>query len=108
MADATQVALEGWRARGTEGTVTLGATEMPAHLVADILVIELLVHAWDVATATGQRVQVSDALSDYALGLARELIAPPLRNGERFAAEVAVGPDAGSLERLVAYTGRTP
>jgi uncharacterized protein (TIGR03086 family) len=81
---------------------------VPAEVAAAILSLELLVHAWDVAAATGQRVGASDALSDYVLGLAHQVIAPAMRDGDRFGAEVSVGPDAGTLERLVAYTGRTP
>jgi uncharacterized protein (TIGR03086 family) len=108
VADASQAALEAWRRRGTEGTVPFGGGEMPAQLAATILSVELLVHAWDLATATGQAVVVSDAVSDYVLAHARELIAPAARDGDRFAAEIAAGPDAGSLERLVAFTGRNP
>ena len=63
-------------------------------------------HAWDVAQASGQTIVVSDALSSYVLERARELISPQIRDGENFAAEVATGPDAGNLERLIAFTGR--
>ena len=108
IADASDAAIESWRKRGTGGMVPFGGGEMPAQLAANILSVELLVHAWDIATATGQPVVVSDAVSDYVLTLARELIAAAARDGDRFAAEVAVGPDAGNLERLVAFTGRTP
>jgi uncharacterized protein (TIGR03086 family) len=108
VADAAQQTLEAWRRRGLEGEVKFGDGAMPASLAANILSVEFLVHAWDVAQATSQEITVSEGLSDYVLGLSRELIAPQMRDGDRFAAEVAVGPDAGNLERLVAFTGRTP
>jgi uncharacterized protein (TIGR03086 family) len=108
VATAAQQTLEAWRRRGVEGSVAYGDSELPAAIASAILSIEFLVHAWDVARATSQPLPVSDALAEYVLGLAREVIAPPMRDGERFAAEVEVGPDAVAMERLVAFTGRTP
>ena len=72
----------------------------------NILSVEFLVHAWDFAQASSQDLEVSPALSDFVLGSAKEIIAPQMRDGDRFAAEVAVGPDADNLQRLVAFTGR--
>jgi uncharacterized protein (TIGR03086 family) len=103
---AAEPALEAWRRRGLEGTVTLPPGEIPAEIAVNILSVEFLVHAWDVAQASGQTIVVSDALSSYVLERARELISPQIRDGENFAAEVATGPDAGNLERLIAFTGR--
>jgi uncharacterized protein (TIGR03086 family) len=107
VATAAQQVLEAWRRRGTEGSVTFGSGEMPASRAANILSLEFLVHAWDFAAATSQSMTPSDALSDYVLDRARELIAPSMRDGDRFAVEAEVGPDAGALERLVAFTGRS-
>jgi uncharacterized protein (TIGR03086 family) len=107
IADAAQEALEAWRRRGLDGTVTLGPGEMPAGLAAGILTMELLVHAWDFAQALGREVPADDALAEFALELARGLIAPAMRDGDNFADEVLVGPDADAITRLVAYTGRS-
>jgi uncharacterized protein (TIGR03086 family) len=79
---------------------------LPATMAVGILSLEFLVHAWDFAQASSQKLVVSPALSDYVLGAARETIAPQMRDGDRFAAEVAAGPDADSLQRLMAFTGR--
>jgi uncharacterized protein (TIGR03086 family) len=106
VADASQATLEAWRKRGLEGTVKLGSSELPATIAADILAVELLVHAWDLATATDQALSVGAGLSDYVLERARGLIAPHMRDGDRFSAEREAGPDADSLARLVAFTGR--
>ena len=106
VATAGQEVLEAWRRRGTDGTVPFGGNDMPATIAVGILSIEFLVHAWDFATAIDQPVVVSDAVSDYVLGLARQIIASE-RDGERFGAEVEAGPDADNLTRLVAFTGRT-
>ncbi len=82
VADAAQVTLETWRKRGLEGTVNLGESEMPATLAADIVLLELLVHAWDFAVATGQSLSVDDELSAYVLERARGVIAPQMRDGD--------------------------
>jgi uncharacterized protein (TIGR03086 family) len=106
VADAAQVALEAWRERGLDGTVNLGRSDVPAAVAADLLAMELLVHAWDFAQATAQTVAVDDALSGYVLERGRSLISPQMRDGDNFAAELEVGPDANNLTRLVAFTGR--
>jgi uncharacterized protein (TIGR03086 family) len=106
VADVAQVTLETWRKRGLEGTVHLGESEMPATLAADIVLLELLVHAWDFAVATGQSLSVDDKLSAYVLERARGVIAPQMRDGDAFAHEVEPGPDADNLARLAAFTGR--
>ena len=105
IADAAQATLEAFRANGTEGTLDMGFAELPATLVANILNLELLVHAWDFAAATGQELNVSPALSDYVLGLARNTISPQMR-GKSFAEETLVDESSASMERLVAFTGR--
>lgn len=105
IADAAQLTLEAFRARGTQGSLDMGFAELPATMVANILNLELLVHAWDFATATGQELAVSPVLSDYVLGLARNTISPRMR-GKSFAKETLVDESAASLHRLVAFTGR--
>ncbi|QUQ70520.1 TIGR03086 family metal-binding protein [Kutzneria sp. CA-103260] len=106
VADGGLRAIEAWRARGLDGDVRLAGIDLPAELAAGILSIEFLVHAWDFAAAAGVDVTADDKLSAYVLELSRKIIAPELRDGVTFAAEVRVGPDAGTLERLIAFTGR--
>jgi len=106
VADGAQVTLEAWRRRGIDGSVSIGPRELPAAAVPGILSLEFLVHAWDLARATGQPVEVNEALGEYVLGAARQLIQPAARDGDRFAAEVEVGPDVDVLDRLAAFTGR--
>lgn len=94
-----QQALEAWNKRGLEDTVKFGDTDMPAALAVNILSIEFLIHAWDFADATGQKVNVSDEVT-------HQVISPQSRDGGSFAAAVEVGPDAHILERLIAFSGR--
>jgi len=101
-------ALDAWHKRGLEGTVPFGGGEAPANVMAGILSIEFLVHAWDYAKATEREVTVPDSLSDYVLGLAHNIITPEGRKNVGFDDPIDVAADAGALERLIAYTGRRP
>jgi uncharacterized protein (TIGR03086 family) len=105
---AARPALDAWHKRGLDGMVTAGPNEAPAKVMAGILSLEFLVHAWDYAKSTGREVTASDALSDYVLGLAKTIITPQGRSTVGFDDPVDVAVDAGALDRLVAYTGRTP
>ncbi len=106
VAAAAQSTLEAWRARGLDGEVKVGPHEMPAGAALGILSIEFGVHAWDFAQATGQQVVVSDEVARHVLGVARQIISPEVRAGGSFADPVEAGPDAGILDRLIAFTGR--
>jgi len=106
VAVAAEQALEAWRRRGLDGEVSVGNNQMPATLAAGILSVEFLIHGWDLAVATGQKVQVTDELTAYVLGIAEQLITPQARAGGSFAEAVEVGPDAPVLDRLIAFSGR--
>lgn len=106
VAAAAQAALEAWNTRGLDGSVKVGPNEMPAAAALGILSIEFLVHAWDFAQATGQRLVVSDELVQYVRGVAGQIITPGIRAGGSFADPLEPGPDAGVLDRLIAFTGR--
>ena len=105
---AARPALDAWRHRGLDGTVPFGSNEAPAKIMAGILSLEFLVHAWDYAKATGREVTAPDALSDYVMGLAKTIITPQGRSNVGFDDPVDVAADAGVLDRLIAYTGRQP
>jgi len=105
---AARPALDAWKKRGLDGAVTAGSNTAPAKIMAGVLSIEFLVHAWDYAKATGREVTVPDALSDYVMGLAKTIITPQGRTSVGFDDPIAVAADARALDRLIAYTGRRP
>lgn len=74
---------------------------------ARYIVLDGLVHGWDVAIATGHAydppLELVAAADAYAHGML-----DPLRDGVTFAAAVPPPPDGSPLERLVAFTGRQP
>jgi uncharacterized protein (TIGR03086 family) len=105
---AARPALDAWHKRGLDGTVPFGGGEVPAKMMAGILSLEFLVHAWDYAKATGREVTAPEALSDYVMGLAKTIITPEGRSNVGFDDPVDVAADARALDRLIAYTGRQP
>jgi uncharacterized protein (TIGR03086 family) len=105
---AARPALDAWHKRGLDGTVPFGGGEAPATMMAGVMSIEFLVHAWDYARATGREVTASDVLSDYVMGLAKVIITPEGRTGAGFDDPVEVPADADALDKLIAYTGRQP
>src|SRR5215218_867827 len=46
---AARPALDAWHRRGLDGTVPFGKGEAPAQMMAGVLSIEFLIHAWDYA-----------------------------------------------------------
>jgi uncharacterized protein (TIGR03086 family) len=100
--------IDAWRFVDLDGTVPgPGGAQMPASIGAVILPIELVLHGWDLAQASGQQVHISDELVEYVRGLA-ETVVPDGRGRGAFAAEVPPAEGAPAVDRLAAYTGRTP
>lgn len=97
-------ALIAWRERGLSGTVELRG-ELAAQRAADLVAMELAIHGWDVATATGRPYALDDVVVGHLAEAANDII--PSRRGKAFGAEVAAPADATSLERLIAFAGRT-
>lgn len=106
IARAVEPALAAWRERGTEGTVPFGEGEAPATMMAGILSLEFLVHAWDFAQVTGHPVDAPDGLVAYVQQVAEQTIRPEYRGeGKGFAAETSPS-STDPLTVLAAFTGR--
>jgi uncharacterized protein (TIGR03086 family) len=106
---AARPALDAWHKRGLDGVVTFGeGREAPAKMLAGILSLEFLVHAWDYAAATNHPLHVAEPLADYVFGLAKKVITPQGRATVGFDDPVAVPDDASALDQLIAFTGRDP
>lgn len=107
VAVTAEAALAAWRRRGLDGSVAVGRSVLPASLAVEIIPLELLVHGWDIAHATGYDIDVTPEVADYVLDRARELVTEDKR-GRSFAAEVPARAEATVLQRLIAFTGRVP
>lgn len=79
--------------------------DVPGETFARFVVLDGLVHAWDLATATGQPCTPADELVADVDAFARETL-DPLRDGDTFAAATEPPAGAAPIERLAAYTGR--
>ena len=85
-----------------------GETSMgPARVVGEMLVGELAVHAWDLARATGQTLDLPGDLLAYLY----DGIAAGAEQGREmglYGPEVPVPADAPLLDRILGLTGRDP
>jgi len=79
---------------------------------ADLLITEQAVHAWDLASATGQPVAALDpAVAERALTWSHGMLKPEYRGaggGGAIGAEVPVPDDAPVYARLAGWFGRDP
>ncbi len=106
LADLSQKILEKFRNRGLGGTLQLGENTLPANIVANILNIDLLIHALDIAYSIHRELDVAPALAEYVLDLSRQTVSPDVRKSGAFAEEIPTSETDPSLKRLLAFTGR--
>jgi uncharacterized protein (TIGR03086 family) len=86
-------------------TVAAPFGEVDGASFARFIVLDGLVHGWDMAVATGQAYEPPAELVASADAFAHGAL-DDLRDGETFGAAVEPAPDATPMERLAAYTGR--
>ena len=111
--------IESWRAARKEcgGALTPAALgrpipfgelgEVPLRDFLDGYILEILVHTWDIAQATGQAVRLDPDLVHHAFATAR-VIARPLREAGLLGPELPTARRADELTRLLAFVGRSP
>jgi uncharacterized protein (TIGR03086 family) len=80
---------------------------MPAADIAAMLIMETVLHGWDVAKATGQDYQIDDALASNVLDTVQAQ-GDMFRQYQGFAAVVPVPGDATAFDRALALSGRDP
>jgi len=81
--------------------------DMPGPALAGFTTLDLLVHGWDVAKATGQPAAQDGALAGHVLAFAEQAITPGFR-APRIGPAVPVAADAPVTDRLVGFLGRQP
>ncbi|MFE5921555.1 TIGR03086 family metal-binding protein [Streptomyces sp. NPDC056468] len=96
-----------WSAPGAEEGRT-GGMNMPARLVGSMALLDLTVHVWDLARATGQDYPAADEAVVAELAGAVDELAPTARKMGVFGEPVPVAEGASAFERLLARTGRDP
>ncbi|MFC4914028.1 TIGR03086 family metal-binding protein [Actinomadura gamaensis] len=91
------------------GSTSLTGAEpgMPAPTIGSMMVVECVLHGWDLATAVGLDAGFAPGLVEFCYdGLVR--IADMGRQYGAFGPEVAVPEDAPLLDRLLGLSGRDP
>ncbi|MFI6585091.1 TIGR03086 family metal-binding protein [Embleya sp. NPDC050493] len=95
-----------WSAPGADEGIA-GNMGLPAGIVARMALLDLTVHAWDLARATGRDYpappQVIPALNELV-----DTMAATARKMNVFAAPVPAAEDASPFDTLLARTGRDP
>jgi len=87
------------------GRVVVGDAPAPGSLVIATAALEITVHGWDVAQATGHALPVPEALAERLLAVARAVVTEDDR-GSRFGpARPARGPSYE--QRLLGFLGRS-
>jgi uncharacterized protein (TIGR03086 family) len=87
-------------------TVTAPFGDVPGDAFARFVVLDGLVHGWDLAVATGRPYDPPAELVAEVDGFARDAIVPAMREAEMFAAAETTPADASPIEQLAAFTGR--
>ncbi|MGH3167759.1 MAG: TIGR03086 family metal-binding protein [Trebonia sp.] len=91
---------------GAESGTVPEAGTVPGADLLHVRFVEILVHGWDIARATGQRADFPEDLAGRVLAAARRFPQPPPGNGSPFAPEVPVPAGAPAIERLAGLLGR--
>jgi uncharacterized protein (TIGR03086 family) len=91
-----------------EGETSMGTPHaLPALVMGDMITGELAVHGWDLAVATGQRLELP---ADLLAHLHDTMVAGVEQGREMglYGPEVTVPADAPTLDRILGLTGRDP
>jgi uncharacterized protein (TIGR03086 family) len=108
-AEAAAAVAAALRAPGAlERPVTIPFGTVPGAVALHLRIVEVLVHGWDLARATGRTISFPDDVVEQEIAFSREFLprVPPGRTP--FAASHPVPDDAAPLDRLVALLGRDP
>jgi uncharacterized protein (TIGR03086 family) len=92
-----------------ERTFRMPWGEVPGAGLARVAFLDLVIHAWDLAKATGRPTTLDPELCETALAIGRTIMRDEYRRpGGAFGPEVAVPADAPACDRLAAFYGRRP
>lgn len=95
------------RPDGMSITFRLPFGQFPGQVFIGLRTIDVLTHAWDLATATGQPTDLDPELATEQLAAARGLVGPQVRGpGQPFADEQPCSMGRAPADQLAAFLGR--
>jgi uncharacterized protein (TIGR03086 family) len=94
-----------WQQRLTSAPVSVGDLPLGRDTVALVSALEIAVHGWDVAVATGQDRLLPEDLAARLYDVALAVVTPEER-GQRFGPVVPVPGSAPASARLLGHLGR--
>ncbi|MFE1593649.1 TIGR03086 family metal-binding protein [Nocardia sp. NPDC058705] len=96
-----------WREpQAWDGDTEAGGVEMPAAIMAIVALDEIVIHGWDLAVATGQKLRVDPTDLAILHEFLRET--DPAGTPGLFGPIVEIPADAPEFDRLLGLTGRDP
>jgi uncharacterized protein (TIGR03086 family) len=90
-----------------QGELGVMGDATPAADVGAMLIMEMALHGWDVAKATGQEYNADDAVAEALLGIV-EAQAELFRKYQGFADAIEAPDDATTFDRALRLAGRDP
>jgi uncharacterized protein (TIGR03086 family) len=94
--------------QGLTRTYQLPIGEVPGTAFLELRSSDLLIHAWDLAIATGQPSDLDPELAEYVLSFSQQMMSHPgLRgDGRPFGEEQHCGDERPAADRVAAFLGR--
>ena len=83
--------------------VTLPFATMPGAMAAEVASADTVIHAWDVARATGQGTRFAEYVSRHALGVAHQVITDDFRGPDTFGPAVTAPTGSCAADELAAF-----
>ncbi len=88
--------------------VTTPFGEMPAGHFMMIPMMDLVLHRWDLASATNQNNTIDSSVAEICLGVLNPEMVDGGRKMGAFGPEVEISSTGSAQDRLLGVTGRTP
>lgn len=102
-------AVAAWGQPGAlEGNTHFGPGEMPAQLAGAITLMEIAVHGWDLAAATGQSYTMQPDVAAAVHQTVKQLANDESRERGTFGPEVQVPAGASEQDQMLGFAGRDP
>jgi uncharacterized protein (TIGR03086 family) len=100
-----------WRDRvAWTGMTRAGGVDLPGEVAGIVALDEVVIHAWDLAQASGQAYGCDPALLEAVLSFVSQFSAPGEEGGRGglFGPAIYLPDDAPLLDRVIGLTGRDP